>query len=263
MGESLSGERMTLCEQLKEIVEGHFHRYPNISINSLAMKSGVGATTLRRILSLSIKGDPAPHTVLNLAAAITNEKRLSKLVTLFEGPVGELLRQTFSPYIEKNMPHCIDANLNEELKDGIRYFIYKLGADRQGVSRAEVLERFGKLGEERLVDMAARGVLIRDGEVFRAREPNFGLDVNIAAGHLPDLVKFYKAEDVSKGRNLFYTLSESMNEDGIKKIKEIQKEAVQKIYDIMNDPRYSGAFHYFSLNLCDTTDYGDHERVIQ
>ena len=70
------GSFMTLCEQLKEIVDDYLTRYPNLSINSLAMKSGVGATTLRRIKNLSIKGDPAPHTVLNIVSSTSNQKCL-------------------------------------------------------------------------------------------------------------------------------------------------------------------------------------------
>ena len=53
---------MTLSEQLQDIVEGYFDRYPNMSINGLAQKSGVGATTLRRIVKGTNKGEPAPRS---------------------------------------------------------------------------------------------------------------------------------------------------------------------------------------------------------
>ena len=47
------------------------------------------------------------------------------------------------------------------------------------------------------------------------------------------MVKFYKPENVSLGKNLFYTMSESVNEQAIAEIKKIQKEAIQKIFDIL------------------------------
>ncbi len=246
---------MTLSEQLQDIVEGYFDRYPNMSINGLAQKSGVGATTLRRIVNGSNKGEPAPHVVLGLVSSISKEKSLPKLIGMFDGPIGELLGKTFAPYIEKDMPHEMDNDLNEVLTDQVAYFIYKLAANRKGTSRAQILDMYGKMGMDRLEKLISLNFIKDNDGELHATKKDFSLDVEIAAGHLPEMTKFYKPHLVSEGNNLFYTLSETLTEEGIQKIKEIQKEAVKRVYDIMRSPFYEGDIPYFTLQLCDTLSH--------
>jgi len=260
-----SKKGMTLVEQLRDILNDYFGRFPNTSINGLAMRSTVGATTLRRILSLEIKGDPSPHTVLNIASAVSKEKRLSKLIHMFEGPVGELLRDSFSAYVEVSAPHTFDVDLNEILRDRLNYFIYKLAANRNGVTENEVKDLYGQLGLEKLKKLREQGLIKLEGVVYHASEKNFSLDLEIAKEHLPELVKFYRPENLEAGLNLFYTLSESVSLEGVKKIKEIQREAAKKVYEIMQAPEYSGNVPYFTVQLCEVlsadgkTDLKNHQ----
>jgi hypothetical protein len=246
---------VTQCEQLKNIVESYFEKHPNVSINGLAMRSGVGASTLRRLLSSSIKGDPAPHTVLNILSTVTKEKKLSKLVKMIDGPVGDMLQDTFSHFIESETPHTYDNDLNEILRDQMSYFIYKLAANRKGTTKLDVIDMYGKVGLERLTNMLEQGVLKIENDEVHATQKDFSLDVEIAAGHLPELVKFYKPNQISSGQNLFYTMSETLSAEGIQKVKTVQKEAIKKIYDIMRSPFYEGEIPFFTLDMSDTLSF--------
>ncbi len=266
LGTYRRGRSMTLTEQLQTVVEDYFTRYPHMSVNSLALKSGVGATTLRRLLSGSIKGVPAPHTILNIASAVSNEKRLSVLINMFEGELGEVLEESFGPYIENKINHTYSPDLNEELKDEIKYFIYKMSANRAGVTWAWVADTFGKIGLDKLKKMNEAGLLKGDQKegLYHAKEKNFSLNVKTASKHLARLTSFYKPEQVGVGKNLFYSLSESLNEEGIQKVKEIEKEAIQKIYQVMINEKYEGETPYFSLVLSDTmTIETEEEGVLQ
>lgn len=252
----------TLCGQLQDIIEGYFTKYPNMSVNSLASKSGVGASTLRRILNNGLKGDPAPHTVLNIASAVTREKRLSVLITMFDGPLGDLLKETFSPYVEMNMVHEMDHELNNELRDFTKYMIYKCAANKIGVRSSWVIDHYGKTGLNKMKEMIDRGFLTGGPEIYHAKQKNFSLDLDIATGHLPEMVRFYKPSELEKGKNLFYTLSESLNDDAIKEIKKIQLEAIHKIYEVMSDKKSAGDTHYMSINLMDTLNGEDHDHEV-
>jgi hypothetical protein len=247
---------VTLCEQLKDIVESYFMKHPNVSINGLAMRSGVGASTLRRILNDSIKGDPAPHTVLNILSSVAKEKKLSKLVAMVDGPLGEMLQETFSHFVESETPHTYDQDLNEILRDQMSYFIYKLAANRKGTDKYFVSEMFGSVGLDRLTKLIDLAVVeVNEEGDIHAVQKNFSLDVEVAAGHLPELVKYYKPGTIAKGQNLFYTMSESLNEEGIQKVKTIQKDAIKKIYDVMKSPFYEGEIPFFTLDMSDTFSF--------
>ena len=86
---------MTVTEQLQDVVCSYLEKYPNISINALAKRSGVAATTIRRLLNQETKKSIAPHTVLNLVSSISKEKRLSKLIGLFDGLWESFLEKIF------------------------------------------------------------------------------------------------------------------------------------------------------------------------
>ncbi len=254
---------MTLTCQLKAMLDSYLDRYPHVSLNALAMKSGIGATTLRRLKNDDIKGDPAPHTVLSLVSALTSEKRLSVIVESYDGPLGELLKTSFGPYVETKIDHSYKADLNSFLRDSTSYFVYKLCANRVGATYDDIESNYGKIGLMKLEHLVKNGLIAKDGEVYHARDKNFGLDVAVVLEHLPQLVAHFKLDKVSEGQNLFYTISESLNEEGIQKIKQIQKEAIKKIIDITKSPFYEGEIPYFTLNMSDSQILPEKTEMVQ
>lgn len=253
---------MSVCSQLQNVVQNYFTKFPHMSVNALALKSGVPATTLRRIVAGSVKGEPAPHTVLNIVSAINNENKLEKLVKVYEGPIKEYLVTSFGNFLSE-IETNYSLDLNEVLRDQITYFIFKLCANRVGTDLVDVSGLFGKLGVDKLNYLVSKGLVVVKNEKYHAVTKNFSLDYTVAATHLQALVGFYKPHQVSAGKNLFYTLSESINEEGILKIKEIQKEAIKKIHNIMKSPFYEGEIPFFTLDMCDTLDLGQNNEVVQ
>lgn len=262
IGES-SGDSMTLTDQLKHMLDSYFYTHPHMSLNALALKSGVGATTLRRIKNQDIKGDPAPHTVLSLVSSLTNERRLSVLVEKFDGPLGELLKESFGPYIETQIDHAYRADLNSFLRDSTSYFVYKLCSNRSGATLEQIQKNYGLVGTQKLKGLIENKLIEEKKGTYFSIESNYSLDIEVVLNHLPQLTAHFKTEEVSKGQNLFYTLSESLSEEGIQKVKEAQKEAIKKIIDIMKSPFYEGDIPYFTLAMSDTQAMPEKPEVYQ
>ena len=91
--------------------------------------------------------------------------------------------------------------------------------------------------------------------------PIFSVDLALAHELSHALIDLYKPCDVKHGMNLFYSLSEGMNEEVIKKIKEIEKEAVKKIYDLMNTEELQGKIPYFAIVLSDVMGATPNEEI--
>ncbi len=254
---------MTVSEQLKDMMDDYLAANPFASINGLAKKSGVGASTLRRILSSSIKGDPAPNTALNLSCALSNEKNLAKILTNSKGALGEYLKDSFGIFAESNLTQSYNLELNEVLDDEIKYFIYKLAANAKGTSKIEIAELYGQLGLKKLDEMLSIGIILKNEDEFHASEKNFSLDISLAIKHLPKLISFYKKENIQLGKNLFYSLSESMNVEGIDRIKKIEKDAVEKIAEIMKTPFFQGDSPYFSVIISDEISLKKSQEIYQ
>lgn len=244
---------LTINGQLKELISTYLAAHPRVSINGLAKRVNVGATTIRRILQSSIKDSPAPHTILNIVSAIYKEKHLGKLLKVVEGPVGQCLRENFNAFVSVQAEYTYSQDLNVVLSDKVNYLIYKLAANQRGTTKNEIKEIFGDLGLGRVKELSESGLLIvsEQGEIH-AKEKNFSLDVSVAKKHLPEIVRFFKPEEVVKGLNIFYTLSESLSEKGIQEVKRIQREAVQKIHEVVSKVDFQGEIPYFTVNLADT-----------
>lgn len=243
---------MTVTEELQAVVCDYLEKHPNISINALSKRSGVPATTIRRVINKQVKKTIAPHTVLNLVSSITKEKRLSRLINMFEGEIGQLLKENFSAFADESLEGSYNQELNAALADPTTYFVYKLASNRTGISESMIQELYGKVGLQKLFLLADLELVEESEGNYIASDKNFSLDIEVAAKHLPELVKFYKPSQLELKRNMFYSLSETINEEGIQKIKEIQKEAVKKTYQIMQSPFYEGTIPYFSVQICDT-----------
>jgi transcriptional regulator with XRE-family HTH domain len=243
---------LTLAEQLKILLDKHFNQNPHISVNSLAKKSGVSASTLRRIINGSLKGDPSAGTVLNIISAITKERKLSGILKNIDGPIGKILNNSFGHFQQESLPHTFDTEINQELSIWPKYFIYKMASNKNGIPKKLIKETFGNIGVKHLNELNQLGLIYEKEEVIHCKEKDFCLDIKVSLKHLPHLLEFYKPDEVDKGQNLFYSLSESLSPEGIKKIKEVQKDAIKKIYNIMNSPYYEGEIPFFSISLMDT-----------
>lgn len=248
-----SSSESTPLVALRCLCQEFLAKHPRLTIQALAQRAQVPVTSLRRLMQEESKSEVAPHTALNLCAYVLREKRVGKLLGMVDPVLADFLRKHFGGFVfEGAEERAFDLDLNEELKDRMSYFIYKLAANRSGTNWVEVTELFGSTGKRKAEDMMKKGLLVdRDGSIV-ARDQDFSLDLQVAASHLPELVKFYRPETIGRGLNLMYSLSESLNEDAIKRIKDVQREAVKQTHAIMNSAESAGTIPYFTLNLCET-----------
>lgn len=258
--------------QLRHMTALYLQNHPTLTLNALATRSGVPATTLRRLMqteaALEPRGEIAPHTVLALVSYILREKKISHLLKKLTGPVADFLSRSFDQFIfDEESDHKIDPGLNQCFKDKTSYLIYKLAANVCGTSVEEIKNCFGLHGLKNLnMLMEAGHIKVDSCGKLHAAEKNFSVDLALAHQLTHALLDQYKPADVGAGFSLFYSLSEGMNADGIKKIKEIEKDAVKKIFEIMNDEKWQGEIPYFAVVLSDVigaTPQSDAQGVLQ
>ncbi|MFZ4714702.1 MAG: hypothetical protein ACOYL6_13375 [Bacteriovoracaceae bacterium] len=247
---------MDLNSSLQHLIDDYLEKHPSLSLNAIAKRSGVSEATLRRLMGAK-KGDskqaPAPNIVLQLVSFLKKENRISVLLSKTEGPVGDYLRKSFDQFIFDREEIEMHFDLNKLFLDKDLYMIYKLAANSNGVALKEIEKILGITGKNKLLELAAKNVVEKRADNhYHALNKNFSVDIQVAKNFLPELIRFFKPELAHEGKTLFYSLSESMNEEGIKKIKEIQVEAVKAMYAVMCDEKNQGTIPYFSVSLLDT-----------
>jgi hypothetical protein len=231
----------------------YLEKHPTLTLNALSQRCGVPATTMRRLMQDENRSDLAPHSVLALVSYLLKEKKISALLKLVTGPVETLLKKCFDQFIfdEKTSNHELQNSLNSVFQDKMSYIIYKLAANNAGTSIEEVKDAMGLIGLKKLNDLIEKGLVYEKENSYHAKQKNFSVDLNLAHELSHALIDLYKPCDVALGYNLFYSLSEGLNDAGIKKIKEIEKEAVKKIFDVMNNTETQGAIPYFAVIVSD------------
>lgn len=241
-----------LIQSLQNMIAAYMDRNPQLTLNALAGRANVPVTSLRRLVSGQQKNEIAPHSVLNLVSYILREKNLSSLMDKVEPAIAEFLRKHFGHFIFASATRVYDGNLNDELRDQTKYLIYKLAANHNGTDLMTITENFGGFGTKKAQEMIGKGLLVEEGGRLHAAQKNFSLDLQIAADHLPALVRFYKPGSMAKGQNTFFNMSESLNAEAIAKIKALQRECVLAMHAVMNDPQSLGDIPYFTINLAET-----------
>ncbi len=248
-------EKSSVNKELRSLINDYLKRHPSLTLNALATRSGIPGTTLRRLVQDENRSEVAAHTVLQLVSYVYKEKRISHLLNMCEGEIGSLLKKCYDQFIfseEEKVEHKLNIEHNELFKDETNYIIYKLAANKFGTSRVELEKAVGMIGLRKLDQLIKNNVLVEesDGRIH-AIEKNFSVDLELAHKLTHVLVDFYKPNEVDKGYNLFYSLSEGLNDEGIKKVKEIEKEAVKKVFEVMNSDQYMGLIPYFSIFMSD------------
>lgn len=83
------------AQELSNLIGDYLAKYSNMSINALAKRAGIGATTIRNILNNQSK-DPDLNTIIKLVKTISKEDDVNKIAQSFDGAIGNKLRNAFS-----------------------------------------------------------------------------------------------------------------------------------------------------------------------
>ena len=252
-----SQSTLTINQQLRLMTSEYLTKHPTLTLNALAQRCGVPATTMRRLVQEEQRSELAPHSVLSLVSYLLKEKKISKILKNVQGPVADLLNKCFDQFIfdEKSSDHEMSNDLNTIFQDKISYLIYKLAANKCGTTIEEIKDTLGLIGLKKLNDLIEKNWIVASEDRLHAKQKNFSVDLALGHELSHALVDMYKPCDVKHGMNLFYSLSEGMTEEGIKKIKEIEKEAVKKIYDLMNTEALQGTIPYFAVVISDVMGF--------
>lgn len=257
--------------QLRTLTTVYLEKHNGLTLNALAQRSGVPATTMRRLMQEDQRSELAPHSVLALVSYLLKEKKISKILKMVEGPVADLLRKCFDQFIfdEESSDHEMSSDLNTLFQDKLNYLIYKMAANVSGTTVSEIKDAFGLMGLKKLNALMESNWIApsTDSERLHAKQKNFSVDLALAHELSHALIDQYKPCDVKSGLNLFYSLSEGMSAEGIKKIKAIEIEAVKKIHELMNTESLQGDLPYFALVVSDvmgvTPNFENNNGVLQ
>lgn len=250
-------EDSPIVVQLREVIKGYLDEHRRVSLNGLSKRCQTSEPTLRRIMSGKVKTVPTLTTIIDILSTLSKESQLTKLIELYPGPIAESLKENFGLVLGPECSYESSEVLNKELADEQKYLIFKLAANSSGVKRATISELFGSIGEQKCDELISKDLLtetvVNHERLLKTKVDGFSLSHRLFTKNFKAVANFIDTSPkIGRQDNLFYNLSESLSDQGLKEVLNIQRQALQKIIKILNDPKYTGDHPVFVLSAIDT-----------
>ncbi len=245
----------TLLCALQHALQSYLDEKPTRSLNGLSKKCTVSEPTLRRILRGHIKTLPTATTILDILTTLTGEKNTSHLAQRFPGPIAD--------YLNSILPQTQDvateysSDLNNELKDPVKYIIYKISSNSSGAHKQKILELFGRHGLQVAEALILKNYLTLENEIYFSKVKNFTINQENFIANFKLVADFIKTQNPlakTSLQSLLANYSESISIEAYKEIIQVQRKALQKIRTIMSDDNSKGPIPLFLLLAIDTLD---------
>jgi hypothetical protein len=244
-----------LLSALQSILKNYLNEKPSRSLNGLSKKCTVSEPTLRRIFKGQIKTLPTATTILDILTTLSGEKNTALIAKNFPGPIADYLESIIPQAQEFGTEY--DSELNTELKDPVKYIIYKLAANSSGLRLRKLNELFGRHGVSQAESLIQKGYLHTEGGVLFTKVKDFTINHESFVNNFKIVADYIKTQNPLATTNLYSLLanySESVTADAYKDIISLQKRTLQKIRKIMSEPSSKGSIPLFLLLAIDTLD---------
>ncbi len=250
--------------QLQEILTSYLDSRPHMSLNGLAKRCSVSEPTLRRIKKGQLKTLPEVSTIIDLLMYISQEKNARKIPELFSGPLADYLLSKV-PQIEAMVEIEVSESLTQSLQDPVKYLIYKLAVNSEGVTIDKVVEMFGSYGEKQIQELLQEKLIeLKDG-AYHGLVQSFCLSNDVFVKHFKATADFIKPEKLANSpRNLsplFANYSTGLNKKAYSDVLKIQRQAMKKIIKVLVDKSSEGPIPAFYLAAIDTLDHNSADEI--
>lgn len=244
-----------LLQCLQQVLQNYLSEKPSRSLNGLSKKCTVSEPTLRRIVKGQIKTLPTSTTILDILTTLTGEKNTALIAKQFPGPIADYL-QSILPQTEEFETEY-DADLNTELRDPVKYIIYKLASNSSGLSKKKLNELFGRNGFTQAEVLLQKDYLFIKNETYFSKVKHFTSNQDSFVTNFKLIADYIKTQNPLVKTNLHSLLanySESISSEAFKEIVVLQKKTLQKIRSILTDEKSKGTIPVFMLLAIDTLD---------
>ncbi len=253
---SLEDENNAVVEHVRLVVTEYLKRRPHLSVNAISKRCNVSEPTLRRIMTRKVKTIPQITTLLDILTFISDTSSVREIVKIYPGPIADHLSEAM-PYLE-DLDQDYSNAVNEEIKDPVKYIIYKLSLNSNGVTVAKVRELYGNHGIHLLKDLIEKDFVYQDDfGICRARCKTFAGSHDEFVKNFKVAAEFIKPQKLQNRKPLnpyFVNMSESITPEAYEQIRRLQRKLDKKVRGILSQPESKGKIPFFYLGAIDTLD---------
>lgn len=231
----------SFINELQSIIEKYISDNDNISVNQLSKDIGVSEPTLRRVVKGVTKNAPSSQFVVRVLKKVSGTKSTAKLLELYPGVISDFLENEAN--ILKTPKDNVEykRQLEKFLSNPEVYHIVALAGCHDGVTEDQVEATFGFEGVKILLALYKYEMISKDEDRYHLLKK----DIIFHKSYFPAIM--HRAIDLLEMEKTypevptyFYTWTESLNEEGLEKLRELQKQAYSNMLKVLRDEKYHG-----------------------
>ena len=172
---------------------------------------------------------------------------------LHDNGLGKRLKDALKISSEEKNKISIQETIKQLINDPDYFVAYLLCAANMGSSRKTIQEVIGSKSTEVIQKFIDLDIIIEFNEKLHLKNKGIIVrDFNDYKHHLKTYSNFYNPSHVGRERNYCHSLTEGLNQEGIKELQKIHRNFHQKTKEIMRDHKFHGTIPIFSVAFCDS-----------
>lgn len=241
-------------------------KYPKLNLSQIAMKINLNRSTLTRIINEGIK--PQLDNYIKIIIGSGNGEMINEALAAYDESLVTNSNRIYEVSRREKNKVFTDEEMEKILDEGDNLIIYLLALKENGTNIDEIHHVLGSKGLEAMNDLIDFGLIQRNHQAVTSipQERVIVRSVESMKKRIKTYSQFYRPAHAFTGRNYIHSLSEGLNEEGIKKITDLHRNFHQQLVNVIRSPENQGDIPMFSVAFCDSLtsiDYKFSQEILQ
>jgi len=226
-------------------------KYPKLNDGQLAKLVGIPRATFNRMKNEN--RIPKLDNMIKVLIGSDNIDLISDAVELVESGLGKKLKSALEISLNEKEVIAENERLENIFENRDVFVTYLLCNRKKGASIDEILNVLGDIGLESVNILIDKDIAFKmNDRIYLKRSGILVRSFKSTKYHLNTYSKYYQTENVGADKNYIHSLSEGLNEDGLKATHIAHKKFHEEIQRIYRDEKYQGEIPAFSVAFCDS-----------
>ena len=239
-------EHSQVISQLRELLQDHLERNPNLSISQFCAKNNLSKTSVHYLLKGVTRSKISPENARKIVCGVNRGKTIATVLKETKGALGEFLREKYAPLMNIELEGTYPEDIERTLSTKNARLIMMLAYNKGGTTRREIEETLDKFALEELEVLLSDSILHEDEKgVIRGKSQDIFLNNKITKELIQEVNYFSKPEEPSCG--VIKILWGRLSQEKLKKQQKIIIEATQKLRELYKDEDEHGEPSFVTL----------------
>ncbi len=241
-----------ILNEVKSLIDKYLVGQSSRTVQSLATKSGINGSTLRRAYQL--KSLPDHANLLKLVHAVYNETTITVAIEKSPSHIKGILKDNFSFLFNQNKQSSLSNEVLNILSDPDTYVLFTLANNGKGITREIAQNVIGADAPQKIEILLDNKIIIEEnGLLVTSLEESISTPMGFIKKMLPTLFRFYRPH---KPGNFIFFNSNSLSHGAYTECIYLYDEFYKRVTEITNNKENEGTYQMFALGLVEliTTD---------